>query len=74
MRPPILLTFLEDLRVQGVKRVQALPGIWGLLSTNKQKLREEQEPSPPELTKWSQPRIREAQSYMGEDLSFWKKC
>lgn len=52
MRPPILLTFLEDLRVQGVKRVQALPGICGLLSTSKQKLREKQEPSPPELTKW----------------------
>lgn len=30
--PPILLTFLEELRVQGVKRVQALPGVWGLLS------------------------------------------
>lgn len=30
--PSILFTFLEELRVQGVKRVQALPGVWGLLS------------------------------------------
>lgn len=40
--PLTLLTFLEDLRVQGVKGVQALPGVWGRLSTkHKQKLREE---------------------------------
>lgn len=50
--PLILFTFLEKLGIQGVKRVQALPGVWALLSKkHKQKLRRgKYKASLPELT------------------------
>lgn len=39
---PILLTFLEELKVQRVKGVQALPGVWGLLKHTKKAEAEEE--------------------------------